>query len=272
MKSDSGSANRWCCSWAACSCPVGRSRGSWIDSAAASTSTSPTTPCRSASSTMRARRGSAGIRASRRPILVRRTWSRDAAAVEGSQLLEEQDPVLDAAARRAARRTGRRRCRPRPRAAIWRMTEARLVRRISGSVNSGRAVEVLLGVQADARARRDPPAAAGPLGRRRLRDRLDRQALHLGAAVVAGDAGRARVDHADDPGDGERRLGDVGGQHDPPPAVRREHPVLLGRRQPRVERQELGAAQVEPAERLRGVADLALAREEHEDVARARPA
>ena len=43
------------------------------------------------------------------------------------------------------------------------MTEARLVRRISGSVNSGRAVEVLLGVEADADAVGDAAAAAGAL-------------------------------------------------------------------------------------------------------------
>jgi len=42
-------------------------------------------------------------------------------------------------------------------------------------------------------------------------------------------------------------------------------PVLLGRRQPRVERQDLG---VQIMQCLGGVADLALARQEHENVAR----
>ncbi len=43
--------------------------------------------------------------------------------------------------------------------------------------------------------------------------------------------------------------------------------MLLGRREPGVERQHLGAAQVQLAERFSGVVDLALARQEHEHVA-----
>ena len=45
--------------------------------------------------------------------------------------------------------------------------------------------------------------------------------------------------------------------------------MLLGRRQPRVQRQDLGAAQVRAVQHVGGVADLALAGEEHQDVARA---
>ena len=41
------------------------------------------------------------------------------------------------------------------------------------------------------------------------------------------------------PGHGERRLGDVGGEHDPPAPVRAEDAVLLGGGQPGVERQDL---------------------------------
>ena len=124
------------------------------------------------------------------------------------------------------------------------MTDARLVRRISGSVNSGRASIVVLAVEPDADAGRHPPAAAGALVGRGLRDRLDGEALHLEAVAVAGDAGGAGVDDGADAGHGERRLGDVGGQHDPATAVGGEHPVLLGRREPGVERQDLGVAQV----------------------------
>ena len=97
------------------------------------------------------------------------------------------------------------------------------------------------------------------------------QALHLESPAVARDAGGAGVDDVADARHRERRLGDVGGEHDPAagPAHRcaLEDLVLLGRRQPRVERQHLGAAQVEPAERVGGVVDLALARQEHEHVA-----
>ncbi|MCY1452309.1 hypothetical protein D9M71_692190 [compost metagenome] len=45
--------------------------------------------------------------------------------------------------------------------------------------------------------------------------------------------------------------------------------LLLGRRQARVQRQDLGVAQVGLAQHVGGVANLALARQEHQHVARA---
>ena len=90
------------------------------------------------------------------------------------------------------------------------------------------------------------------------------------------DAGGARVDHVPDARHGQRRLGDVGGQDDAPVLVPLEHAVLLGGGQPAVEREQLdgareprvGDARAERApQRVLGVADLPLAREEHEDVA-----
>ncbi len=74
--------------------------------------------------------------------------------------------------------------------------------------------EVVLVVQADADARRDTAAPAGALVGRRLRHRLDREPLHLEPLAVAGDPGHAGVDHVAHAGHGERRLGDVGGEHD----------------------------------------------------------
>ncbi len=49
--------------------------------------------------------------------------------------------------------------------------------------------------------------------------------------------------------------------------MRGEHLVLFGRGQPRVQRHDLGAPQLAVAQRVGGVADLALTGEEHEDVA-----
>ncbi len=92
-------------------------------------------------------------------------------------------------------------------------------------------LEVLLGVQPDRDARLDAAAPAGPLLGARLADRLDGEALHLGACRVAGDTGDAAVDDVPDAGHGQRRLGDVGGEHDAAPRVRGEDPVLLGRRE-----------------------------------------
>ena len=93
---------------------------------------------------------------------------------------------------------------------------------------------------AGSRCRRDAAAPAGALVGRGLRDRLDRQPLHLQSLAVAGDARGARVDDVADARHGQRGLGDVGGQHDAPAAVRGEDPVLLGGRQPGVQRQDLG--------------------------------
>ena len=88
--------------------------------------------------------------------------------------------------------------------------------------------------------------------------------------AVAGDAGGAGVDDVADAGDGERGLGDVGGEHDAAAARsgwrELEDAVLLGGGQAAVEGEDLevlgGALQG-----VGGLADLALAGEEDEDVA-----
>ncbi len=130
--------------------------------------------------------------------------------------------------------------------------------------------EVVLGVEPDADAVGDATAAALALVRRRLRDLLDRQPLHLGAGAVAGDAGGAGVDDVADAGDGQRRLGDVGRQHYPTPSRRLEDLGLLGRGQASVEREDLELVRslLTGVQGVGGVADLPLAGEEHEDVAR----
>ena len=102
---------------------------------------------------------------------------------------------------------------------------------------------------------------------RGLADLLDRQPLDLEPRAVAADPREPGVDDVADPGHRERRLGDVGGEHDAAGAARPEDPLLLTRREARVERQELDVLRQAAGQRLRGVADLALAREEDEDVA-----
>ena len=129
--------------------------------------------------------------------------------------------------------------------------------------------EVRLVVQPDADAVGRAAAAALALVGRGLRDRLDGQPLHLEAVAVAGHPGGAGVDHVLDAGDGERGLGHVGGEHDPAAAVGLEDAVLLGRGEPGVQREDLQVPDVQPGQRLGGVADLPLAAQEHQDVARA---
>ena len=132
MKSESGSAKR-ACSWSACAVwSDGRSRGSWIDRAAAITVTSSAHPRRPASSTIRAIRGSTGRSASRRPSLVSRPAASSAPSSSSSRIPSRT------CLRSGGSRNGKSSIFPSPIAAICRITEARLVRRISGSVKRGR--------------------------------------------------------------------------------------------------------------------------------------
>ena len=128
--------------------------------------------------------------------------------------------------------------------------------------------EVLFRIQADRDAGPDAAAAAGALVRRSLRDLLDGQSLQSAAMAVAADARDAGVDHRADARHRQRSLGHVGRQHDAAPARGPEHALLLFLREPRIQRQDLAALRVVFAQRLGGFADLALAAQEHQDVAR----
>ena len=68
---------------------------------------------------------------------------------------------------------------------------------------AGTTREVLLGVQPDAHPGCGTPGAAGPLRGRGLRDRLDRQPLHLGAPAVAGYPRGPRINDVADARHGE---------------------------------------------------------------------
>ena len=67
--------------------------------------------------------------------------------------------------------------------------------------------------------------------------------------------------------DGERGFRDVGREHDAPACVRLEYPPLLLGREAREQGQDLRVRRVAFPQGLRRLPDLALAREEHEDVA-----
>ena len=157
--------------------------------------------------------------------------------VERAEFLKDGDTVVDTAA------LGRIRNRksatsPSRSAAICRITAARLVRRISGSVYRGR-LEVLLRY-----SRMQTPVRCVPSSRHAGRRRPGRpvrwEAAGPWSACCSGRFERCRVDHVADARHRQRRLGDVGGQHHPPDqaaGVRHEHLVLFGRGQPRVQRQ-----------------------------------
>ncbi|MNM66148.1 hypothetical protein D3C81_776180 [compost metagenome] len=93
------------------------------------------------------------------------------------------------------------------------------------------------------------------------------QAVQFLARAVAFDTGKTGIDHIADARHRQRGFRHVGGQHDATLAARVEHLVLVLHRQPRIQRQHFGFAVLAALQRLMCIADLALAREEHQDVA-----
>ncbi len=136
-----------------------------------------------------------------------------------------------------------------------------------GIVEAGALLEVLLAVQAYAHARGHAPAPPGPLVGAGLGDGLDQQLVHLVAVGIALDPGITRIDHIADAGHGEGSLRHVGGENDAPGGVGFEHPVLFLPRLTGIEGQDRHAGRMVLAQQLRGVADLPLAGQEHQDVA-----
>ena len=143
MKSERGSRKR-ACSWSArARCSTGRSRGSWMESAAVITSTSRRQPRRSASRIIRARRGSIGSRASLRPMPVRRGGAPVFAEEAGTSAPSSSSSCTPARTALLSGGSTNGNCPtcPSPSEVICRITLASDVRRISGSVNSGRATK-----------------------------------------------------------------------------------------------------------------------------------
>ena len=139
----------------------------------------------------------------------------------------------------------------------------------------GALLEILLGVEADRDSGCGATGAAGPLLRRRLRNGLDRQLLDLGASAVARDPGSAGVDHVADAGNRQAGLGDVRREDHAPSHARDGRPfedaVLLGRAEAAVQGEDLGGGgilRVHAANGIRRIADLRLAGQEHQHVAR----
>ncbi|TXT37276.1 MAG: Uncharacterized protein FD135_3722 [Comamonadaceae bacterium] len=136
----------------------------------------------------------------------------------------------------------------------------------------GAGVEIFLVIQPDADAVGHPAAAPGPLVGRRLADGLDQQLLHLASETVALHARRTCVDDVSDAWHGERGLGHVGGQHDAATGVAVKNAILLGLAQAGKQRQHFGVAKHRlvaqvAAQVVGGLADFALAGQEHQNVA-----
>ena len=228
--------------------------------------TSSAQPRRSASSTIRPRRGSTGSWASRRPSGVRRLPG-GRRRVERAELVQQRDAVADlAAVGRVEEREVLDLAEPERLHLQDHRREARA--QDLGVGVGGPRREVLLGVQADADAVGLAAAAALALVGRGARDGLDRQPLDLQPRAVAADPRRAGIDDRADAGHGQRRLGDVRREHDAARVVRLEDALLLLRGEARVQRQHLDLRR-----RARPVSASAVSRisrsprQEHEHVA-----
>ncbi len=80
-----------------------------------------------------------------------------------------------------------------------------------------------------ANARRGAACAAGTLVGGSAADSLDHQRINAAIRVVARDTGESAVDHDTDAVDGDRRFGDVGGDHHFAAAARFDSGVLIAR-------------------------------------------
>ena len=115
---------------------------------------------------------------------------------------------------------------------------------------------------------RDAARAARALIGGGLRDRDDIQARKTGVGVVTRFARQAAVDHDAHAGQRDAGFGDVGGQHDAATIARRQHARLLIDGQLAVQREHLDVAQgFASRDRRIDLRDLALAGQEHEDIA-----
>ena len=140
-----------------CCLSTGRSRGSWIDSAAAMTSTSRRTLL------LRLEHHATEPRVEGQPREPASGLGERSRRLPGWSAPSSRSSATPSEMLRASggSTNGKPAISPRPSAAICRITDARLVRRISGSVNSGRASKSLLGVEPDADAVGDAAAPAG---------------------------------------------------------------------------------------------------------------
>ena len=123
-------------------------------------------------------------------------------------------------------------------------------------------LEILLGVQPDTDPVRDPAAAPSALGGTGPGDRLNRQALNLGAQAVPRYSCCPGVHDIPDARHRQGGLGDVGGQDHSAARVPSEDAMLLGSGQPPIEREDLGVRHCHAGERLGGITDLTFSGEE----------
>ena len=135
-------------------------------------------------------------------------------------------------------------------------------------LREGRALlKILLAVQAHAQSGGEPAAAAFALIRAGAGHRFDGQALQPIAHAVAADTRQPGVNDGTDARYRNRCLGHVGRQHNPLSRAALKDLALLLPGQARIQAQHFDARSQFALEQFADVANLALARQKHQDVA-----
>ena len=135
-----------------------------------------------------------------------------------------------------------------------------------GIRKGGAACKVILAVQSDADAVGHAAASAGALIGGGLTHGFDLKLLDLVAIGVALDAGKPRVHDEPDARHRDGGFRHIGGEHDSPRSGGAKHALLLCSRQARKKRKNLRCRGTRLAKNVRGLADFALARQEHQNV------
>ena len=118
--------------------------------------------------------------------------------------------------------------------------------------------KILLGIQSDTNTRLNTARAPLPLVGTALRHRLDRQPTGAGARVVATHPNQPGVDHEADTRNGQRGLGDVGGDHHLAPRGGTEDPLLISGTEPPEQRHHLRLGAQSPLNQVGAFANVPL--------------
>ena len=126
--------------------------------------------------------------------------------------------------------------------------------------------EVLLGIQPDANTGLDTTRPSFALVGAALRHRFDREPPRTGAGIVAAHPDQTGVDDEADARNGERGLGNVGGDDHLATGRRTENLLLIAGTQPPEERNHLRFGAQSPLDQVRTFADVAFTGQEDEHV------
>ena len=122
----------------------------------------------------------------------------------------------------------------------------------------GTALKIIQRVQTQRPAGRGAGGAACPLRGRSFANATNLQRRQASPGRIAGDSSQPAIDHRGDAVDGDRTLGDVGGQNEFTPGRGLDGTILLGWREVSMQRKH---QQIKPLAGLHGGSDFGSARQ-----------